>query len=80
MHRFDTTQQIWTSSTPPIRTRPQLSCLSLFLQASFAALIPVRELIAPAQIADFVRYLCFSEAAPLITGAAHLLDGGYTAQ
>ena len=48
-------------------------------QAAFQDKVPVKELITTEQIADFVRYLCFSVTSPMMTGTAYLLDGGYTA-
>jgi 3-hydroxybutyrate dehydrogenase len=39
----------------------------------------VKRLIEPSEVARYVSYLC-SEAGAMITGAAQLIDGGYTAR
>jgi 3-hydroxybutyrate dehydrogenase len=39
----------------------------------------IRRLIEPAEVAAFARFLC-SDRAASITGAAHLMDGGWTAR
>jgi 3-hydroxybutyrate dehydrogenase len=49
------------------------------LEKVFLAQASVKRLIEPAEVAQFVLYLC-SDAGAVMTGAAHLLDLGVTAR